>query len=542
MMRNLILTGAWGFAGLALAQNPVQLQTVHWASGLPGVVDLVNAGDDRLFAVQQQGIIRIISDSNTVVATPFLDIQGQVNDTFNEQGLLGLAFDPDHANNGYFYVHYTAGAGNGTTRVSRFALTGDPNMADPASEVVLYEWPQPFSNHNGGDLDFGPDGNLYIALGDGGDANDPQNNSQDLSDPLGDILRIHPEDNGTYTIPSDNPWVGVQGDTLPEIWASGLRNPWRIGFDRLTGDLWIGDVGQNAYEEIDFWPAGDNSGPNFGWRCYEANDPNILSGCLPASAYVFPVTEHDNVAIGGDWCSSVGGRVYRGAEFPRLSGRYIYTDYCAGDLWMLSPDGNGGWIDEVGLNTSTFGSAVIGDGADGSLFLGNESNGTVRKIVDRCPMPAPTISVSDTVLSSTMANGYQWYLNGAPIAGATSQTYTPMVNGDYHVVGTFANSCVLSSDTLTLLSVSISEQATNGFALFPVPANDILYVQAGDVIPTGGMVLVMDAMGRVAASGPWGGGTQVALRTTDLAPGTYQVLSRASDGTIIRCGSTVIRH
>jgi glucose/arabinose dehydrogenase len=232
------------------AQNPVQLKLNTWATGLTKPVDIAHCGDSRLFVVRQAGVIRIVTDSNTVLPTPFLNIQNVVNDVNNEQGLLGLAFDPDYANNGFFYVHYTGGSGNGNSVVSRFTVSADSNIADAGSEVVLYTWPQPFSNHNGGDLDFGPDGNLYIALGDGGSGGDPLGNAQDLTDPLGDILRIHPEPDSTYSIPLDNPWVNAGGDTLPEIWASGLRNPFRFGFDRLTGDIWIGDVGQNAWEEM----------------------------------------------------------------------------------------------------------------------------------------------------------------------------------------------------------------------------------------------------------------------------------------------------
>ena len=202
---------------------------------------------------------------------PFLDIHTRVN-SGGEQGLLGLAFDPNYAESGFFYVYYIFGGGNGSSRISRFSVTANPDSAAEASEQVIYSWPQPYSNHNGGDIHFGPDGYLYIGLGDGGSGGDPEGYAQNMSDPLGDMIRIDVSDpDTTYTIPPTNPFAGLVGDTLPEIWASGLRNPFRWGFDALTGDLWIGDVGQNAFEEVDFWPAGAlyNSHPNFGWNCYE---------------------------------------------------------------------------------------------------------------------------------------------------------------------------------------------------------------------------------------------------------------------------------
>ncbi|MFN3876710.1 MAG: PQQ-dependent sugar dehydrogenase, partial [Flavobacteriales bacterium] len=203
------------------------------------------------------GRIRIVQPDGTILPTDFLNISAQVNSGGNEQGLLGLCFDPGYAANGRFYVHYISGGGSGTSRVSRFTVSAsDPNVADPASEEVLYTAAQPYTNHNGGDIDFGPDGYLYIFFGDGGSAGDPQNLAQNLNSKMGKIMRIDVSGEAGYTVPPDNPFVG-QANALPEIWALGLRNPWRAGFDRTTGDLYLGDVGQNAVEELDFWPAGD---------------------------------------------------------------------------------------------------------------------------------------------------------------------------------------------------------------------------------------------------------------------------------------------
>lgn len=505
MDQRSLLAGALLLATLPLrAQNPVELQLVPWANGLSQVVDLAHAGDDRLFAARRQGLITIISDSMTVVSPPFLNITAAVNDQGGEQGLLGLAFDPDYANNGFFYVHYTAGTGNGISRISRWRVSSDPDSADTASEQVLYEWPQPFSNHNGGDLDFGPDGMLYVTFGDGGDAGDPLNNSQDLSDPLGDIIRIDVSDpDTTWTVPPDNPWVGLNNDTLPEIWASGLRNPYRFGFDRLTGDLWIGDVGQNAWEELDFWPAGDNSGPNFGWRCYEGEATYNTGGCQGMSNYEFPVSVHENVWTGGTWCSAIGGRVYRGTTYPRLVGRHIYTDYCAGEFWMITPDGQGGWVDELGLATGAQGYVVIAEDVNGELYTGNTSNGQVRKIVDRCPMDPPSITFDGAVLSSTAANDYQWYLNGSPIGGATGQTWAPTSNGLYYVVGGFANNCDLRSDTITVLTIGFDEASADAaLRVYPQPADEELVVEWTPDAADQRWQLV-DATGRELINGGW---------------------------------------
>ncbi|MEX1132890.1 MAG: PQQ-dependent sugar dehydrogenase, partial [Flavobacteriales bacterium] len=274
--------------GVATAQSPVRTQLEQFATGLTRICDIVHAEDERIFAVLQAGSIRIVQPNGTVLPTPFLNITNRVNSNGNEQGLLGLAFDPDYATNGWFYVYYINGSSSGTSRVSRFSVTADPNVADPNSEVILYTRQQPYTNHNGGDIEFGPDGYLYVGFGDGGNAGDPQDFSQNMTNALGKMIRIDVHSGSPYSIPADNPFVN-SGDTLPEIWASGLRNPWRFGFDALTGDLWIGDVGQNAREEVDFWPAGDNSGPNFGWRCREGDLAYNTAACQPASAYVEPI-------------------------------------------------------------------------------------------------------------------------------------------------------------------------------------------------------------------------------------------------------------
>ncbi|MBL7962432.1 MAG: PQQ-dependent sugar dehydrogenase [Flavobacteriales bacterium] len=514
-------------AGLSTqAQNPVQLELVPWAQNITKVVDLAHCGDSRLFAVRQAGVIVIITDSMTVLPTPFLNITSLLN-TGSERGLLGLAFDPDYATNGHFYVYYTFGSGSGSCRISRFTVSADPNVADPASRVDMYEWTQPYSNHNGGGLLFGPDGNLYLGLGDGGSAGDPQDNGQDLSNPLGTIIRIHPESDGSWTVPADNPFANAVSDTLPEIWAFGLRNPWRFGFDALTGDVWIGDVGQNKWEEVDFWPGGNNDGPNFGWRCFEGNAVYNNSGCGPFSDYVPPVAVHNNVANGGPWCSVIGGRVYRGSVFPRLYGRYIYTDYCAGQFWSLLPNGSGGWVNQNLLSSGLAGFASIIEGPDGELYACNESNNRVYKIKDKCPMDPPVITVTGSGLESSPASSYVWYVDGVAIPGSNSQTWVPTSPGNYHVVGNMGNGCLLASDTVMNVMPGFLERMNEGFSMMPNPARDEVWitmpVNAGPDV----RVELLDASGRVVRDARPGSDGRVMMRTADLMPGTYAVVLRS---------------
>jgi len=303
------------------------------ASGLERPIDIQHAGDGRLFIVEKIGHIHVLQDGN-LIQNPYLNIEGRVGSGGNEQGLLGLAFHPDYAVNGLFFVNYTDT--NGDTVISRFRVTGDPNVADPNSEVILLRRSQPFGNHNGGSLDFGPDGYLYAGLGDGGSAGDPQGNAQSLDTWLGKILRLDVDSAEPYAVPADNPFGN-------EIWAYGLRNPWRISFDSQTGDLYIGDVGQNQWEEIDFVSAGTPGGMNFGWDYLEGTHP--YEGTPPQGAQLTPPVAEYNHSQG---CSVTGGYVYRGA-MPEWNGIYLYGDYCSGIVWGLI-NSNGGWQNQVLFN------------------------------------------------------------------------------------------------------------------------------------------------------------------------------------------------
>jgi glucose/arabinose dehydrogenase len=339
------------------------------ADGLERPVGLFNAGDGsaRLFVLEQPGTIRMIKEGK-VLSTPFLDIVDRVGSGGSEQGLLGLAFHPNYAENGHFYINYTDR--NGNTVIARFNITDNPDQADPASEVQLLGVEQPFGNHNGGMLAFGPDGYLYLGMGDGGSAGDPFGNAQSLNTLLGKILRIDVNDGDPYSIPPDNPYVN--GGGRPEIWAYGLRNPWRFSFDLLTNDLYIGDVGQNQWEEIDFLPAGSPGGANFGWNYREGAHP--YEGNPPAGLNLIdPVAEYDH----SQGCSVTGGYVYRDQDLLDWNGVYLYGDYCSGLVWGLLHLPDGSWqnarLFESGARITSFGQDQAGE-----IYLVDHQGGIYR--------------------------------------------------------------------------------------------------------------------------------------------------------------------
>ena len=299
-------------------------------------IDLQNSGDgtNRIFVAERAGRIKVFPNSQTVQSTKiFLNITDRVS-AGGEMGLLGLAFHPDYENNRYFYVNYTV-SNPRMTRISRFTVSStNPDSADKNSELIILTFSQPNGNHNGGWLGFGPhDGYLYIGVGDGGGAGDTQNNAQNITNLLGTILRIDVDNQDTglqYAIPLDNPFVDSTGNEAKEIFAWGMRNPWRNSFDPVTGWHWSGDVGQNSWEEIDII----EKGKNYGWRCYEGNHNHNLLGCNYPE-YIFPVWEYSH----GSGCSVTGGYVYRGTNVPELTGKYIYADYCNRTVWSLEYDG-----------------------------------------------------------------------------------------------------------------------------------------------------------------------------------------------------------
>jgi glucose/arabinose dehydrogenase len=345
------------------------------ASGLGFPLYLTAPPNDvnRLFIVEKTGGIRIVKDG-TLLVTPFLDISSKVSN-IGEQGLLGLAFDPNYATSGRFFVHYTDPAGD--TRVSSFLVSANPDIADAGSEQVVLTATQPYSNHNGGQLVFGPDGMLYLGLGDGGSSGDPQGRGQDLSDLLGSILRLDVQAGSPYTVPSDNPFV-AQAGARPEIWSYGLRNPWRFSFDRGTGDLYIADVGEAQFEEVDVSPAagGAGKGLNYGWNRMEGNHC-FNSGQCDRTGLTLPAHEYSH----SQGCSITGGYVYRGSATPALQGLYFFADFCQG--WVRSLRYSGGAATELtdwralqpGGSITSF-----GEDAAGELYLMVES-GRVFKFV-----------------------------------------------------------------------------------------------------------------------------------------------------------------
>ena len=366
----------------ALGQIPYRVQLEPVASLIASPVDIQSPrdGSGRLFLVQQNGVIRILKNG-TLLDTPFLDIRSRLS-FGGEQGLLGLAFPPFFAQKGWFYVNYTNRSGS--TTISRFLLNPfNPDAADAASERILLTIPQPFANHNGGQLQFGPDGMLYIGMGDGGGANDPQGNGQNRLSLLGKMLRIDTESNlARYEIPATNPFA-ANPTYAPEIWALGLRNPWRFSFDSATGGLYIADVGQDRFEEIDFQPATSKGGENYGWSTMEGSSC-LASTCdragltLPLWTYAHPLG-----------LSITGGYVYRGSRYPSLAGIYLFGDYVTGKIWGLRNLGKAASVDLLADFGASFAISTFGQDQDGELYIANYKTGEIFRL-QFVPQPAFT--------------------------------------------------------------------------------------------------------------------------------------------------------
>ena len=331
-------------------------------------VEIKNAGDERLFVVEKSGKIKILNQNGSVNSTPFLDIEDRVSTNANERGLLGLAFHPNYPENPFFFVNYTNNSG--ATTISKFSVSANQNIAND-SETILLTINQPYANHNGGCINFGPDGNLYIGMGDGGSGGDPQNYSQNTESLLGKMLRIN-VNSGAYSIPENNPY----GD---EIWSIGLRNPWKFSFDSLNGDLWIADVGQNEFEEINM-VQNNPANINYGWRCYEGNEPYNLSGC-PDEGLTFPVSTYSHYSSGDFKCSITGGYVYRGNQISGLNGVYFFADYCSGEIGLLSKNENDEWDMSLAFPNINGSWVSFGEDINGELYIAS-INGGIYKIID----------------------------------------------------------------------------------------------------------------------------------------------------------------
>lgn len=369
----LATTGALDGASETALRGGTDLQLVPLAGDFLAIVDIAHAGDDRLFLSEQDGQVRLWRDG---VLSTFLDISGRTSTGF-EGGIKSVAFHPDFANNGYFFVHYSDVLGDSV--VSRFSVSaGDPDLAEPSSETILITVDQTTDLHRGGQLQFGPDGYLYIGFGDGGPQTDTECNSQRSDRYQGKLLRIDIDQNvPLYGIPAGNPFTGPPIEPFPEVWALGLRQPWRFSFDRFTGDLYIADVGQVTQEEIDFQPASSSGGENYGWRIMEGtscHDPDPIDDDCPAfvqscfdASYTMPAITYQRA--GGN-CSVTGGYVYRGDRIGQLQGRYLYGDWCSGRIWAARRDASGVWNSDL-LTIQLGQVTTFGEDPDGNLYIAN---------------------------------------------------------------------------------------------------------------------------------------------------------------------------
>jgi glucose/arabinose dehydrogenase len=477
------------FINNAQAQTTPTIAVTQFATGFTQPVGLEHCGDSRMFIVQQAGLIKILNANGTTNSAAFLDISSLVTQPSgqSEQGLLGLAFHPDYATNGYFYVNYTR-VSDGATRVSRFSVNpNDPNDALENSEFNIITIAQPYSNHNGGQIRFGPDGYLYIGMGDGGSADDPQGNGQSRTVLLGKMLRLDVDNGSPYSIPATNPYA-THLTYKKEIWAYGIRNPWRFNFDRCTGDLWIGDVGQDFYEEIDFQPASSIGGENYGWRCreglHECSTCNT-SGCA-TTGFAEPVYEYEHTNANG--CSLTGGYVYRGGIYGGLYGWYLFTDFCSGRIWGTYPNGSGGWTTIILLESINNQYGSFGEDYLGELYLLGRGNGNIYKISETTCLPSAGIcggdieicqgETADLTAIFGEGNTYQWQLDDADILNATSSTYSTTVAGTYSVIVTNASLCSDTSNAIEVsLCTSMDETGFGKFNLYPNPAESVLNIE-----------------------------------------------------------------
>ncbi|MBK8488654.1 MAG: PQQ-dependent sugar dehydrogenase [Chitinophagales bacterium] len=427
---------------LTLKSQPI-IQLENYASGFDEPVDIAHADDDRLFIVERNGTIRIIDTDGTVLPDDFLDIHTLIESGYSEQGLLGLAFHPDYETNGYFYVYYIDLDGNSV--VARYSVNPfNENDAHEDSEYIIYTADQPFSNHNGGCIKFGPDGYLYIGFGDGGSAGDPGDRAQDPENALGKIHRLDIDSGDPYAIPADNPFYGSI-DTLETIWDLGLRNPWRYSFDRSTGDLWIADVGQNLWEELNFETAG-TGGVNYGWKCYEGNHNFSLGGCEDEDFYTFPIYEYNHSFSTGGY-SITGGFVYRGDAFPGMNGYYIFADYVSGNWWYTVASDSGEFtttfLDDIEDDISAFGEDV-----NGELYCADMSSGIIYHITDECGAFDISTTSTDYFCEESMGAINLETIEGVdPISiewstGSTDSELNNLLPGDYTVTVTDGTGCV----------------------------------------------------------------------------------------------------
>ena len=481
---------------ICISQVP-KIKLITFAQGLTKPLDIKNCGDSRLFVVEQAGRIRIVNNNGNLISTPFLNISSKVNSTGNEQGLLSMAFSPNFKTDGYFFVNYITGSGNGSSVLARYSVNpNDSNIADANSEKILLQFAQPYTNHNGSDLRFGPDGYLYVSFGDGGSGGDPQNNGQNTNTYFGKILRINPFKGTLYEIPNSNPFYG-QTDKKQEIWAYGLRNPWRCSFDRLTGDYWIADVGQGNYEEINFQSASSFGGQNYGWRCYEANTPYNSTGCnANQESYIFPVYFYSHSASNG--CSVTGGYIYRGAQYRNMFGKYFFGDYCSGRIWCTEKTGSS-FNTTVLNNYLPYQFSSFGENNMGELFLTGLANGNIYRLADTSSCePVAFLSNKDTIYACGNTEllrtppgtdlTFSWSFNHENIVNANRNDYMATQNGKYIVKVTNSLLCSATDSVVLLLNNGTKVNITNLESAYCTNSNAIDL----EATPPGGVFTIND--------------------------------------------------
>jgi glucose/arabinose dehydrogenase len=528
MKINMVI-GILLYAWLSQAQPLIELRPFTTQS-LGQVVGIISAGDERLFALVQSGVIRIVRQDGTIDSQPFLDIRARVQ-AGGERGLLGMAFSPDYPTDPTFYLNYTR-PGNATV-ISRWKISEEnPNAGDLDSEEILMVIEQPFANHNGGDIRFGPDGYLYIGMGDGGSGNDPLNLSQNPSSYHGKMLRLDVNQEESYGIPIDNPFV-LQQDTLDEIWAMGLRNPWRFSFDRANGDLWIADVGQNALEEINKQPFSSSGGENYGWRCYEGTRPNITTGCEAPEAYTFPIFEYDH---GQGDRSITGGFVYRGERYPAMQGHYIFADFVSSRFFSLAETDTGLLFNNMGIlgvpSPSTF-----GEDNKGELYVASYFSGSLHRVIDFCQAYTPSLKL-DTLNQRFFieleeaewddALSIEWFIGGIPIPEEVNPFLVWEEEGDYSAQITHSKGCKFETETISVqLSANIAQSWPSEIRVDPNPFSGELRVFSEfpqalqlEILDVGGQVVFQRVLGQ---TGQWNFGL-------DLPSALYICRIRTEDG------------
>ncbi len=518
----------------ALCQAQVDLNLVEIASGYANPSEIVHAGDERLFVIEQAGRIKILYTDGTQVEESFLDIASQVS-SGGEKGLLGLAFAPDYCESGYFFVNYTFQDGSQLkTRVSRFSVDPDnENLALSNSEEVVIEIDQDFGNHNGGHIEFGPDGYLYIGMGDGGSGYDPNNRAQDMMSMLGKMLRIDVS-SLPYTIPADNPYAD-DDFAVDEMWALGLRNPWRFAFDRETGDLYIGDVGQGSREEVSYQAAGTEGGLNYGWRCREGNiQTDNFPNCTPVTTATDPIFDYVyGNGANGFRCAITGGRVYRGKSFSAIEGMYVFADYCSGEWWALGQDG-GDWEATTGpgfpSSIVTFGEDVWGEvyaargGSQGRIYRVEEESGTLRTHIE--------FDGVNTISSLLDGVSFEWYLDGELLQTTDSPELDIDQVGTYGLIITSESGCEIEANEIEIMVIGTTDTSVvTEFSLFPNPSRGNLTIDLTLTTAQEITVSLMTLDGKVVEQRILAGQQfQQAMNASHLDAGIYFVELSTADG------------